>query len=374
MPVGRIMGVPIIVQPLWFVIVVVFTISFGPAIHDNVPSLSTSQGYAVALLFVLLLYGSVLLHELGHVFVAKRLGMQVHRIVLQFLGGASEIAEEQPGVPGREFLVAIVGPLCSVLLGGIGFAIAPHFADHTVGSVISSGFGWVNLVVAGFNLLPGWPLDGGRALRSLVWSVTRNKLTGTLAAGWVGRGIAIAVAVYALYSQNTFSHDIGQRNSPGFGGLYLLILAFVLWSNAGVAIAQAKVGRVLPGLDLGAMTRRALAVTAELPVAEAVRRARDAGARALVVVDAYGRPNGVVSESAVSALPVQRQPWVSVSDLARPVESGLVLSTDMSGERLLQAVQATPATEYLVVEPGGTLRGVLARADLVAALQAAGLR
>ena len=76
----------------------------------------------------------------------------------------------------------------------------------------------------------------------------------------------------------------------------------------------------------------------------------------------------------MSALPVQRQPWVSVSDLARPVEAGLVLSTDMSGERLLQAVQATPASEYLVVEPGGTLRGVLARTDLVAALQAAGLR
>jgi Zn-dependent protease/CBS domain-containing protein len=373
-PVGRIMGVPIIIQPLWFVIVVIFTAGFGPTIRDTVPSLSSQQSYAVALLFVLLLYASVLLHELGHVYVAKRLGMQVRRIVLQFLGGASEIVEEQPGFPGREFLVAIVGPLCSVMLGGIGFAVSPHFDHHTVGWVISNGFGYVNLVVAGFNLLPGWPLDGGRALRSLVWSITRNKLTGTLAAGWVGRVIAVAVAIYALYSQNTFNRDIGQHNNPGFGGLYLLFLAYVLWSNAGIAIAQAKVGRVLPGLDIGAMTRRALAVTAELPVAEAVRRARDAGARALVVVDAYGRPNGVVSESAVTALPVQRQPWVSVSDLARPVEAGLVLSTDMSGERLLQAVQATPATEYLVVEPGGTLRGVLARTDLVAALQAAGLR
>jgi Zn-dependent protease len=374
LPLGRVLGVPVVVQPFWFVIVVLFTVSFGSTVQSNVPTLSSNQSYAVALVFVLLLYGSVLIHEVAHVAVAKALGMEVRRIVLQALGGASEIIEEQPGTPGREFMVAAVGPLSSVMLGGVGFALAPLFADHTVGRVIAFGFGWVNLVVAGFNLLPGWPLDGGRVLRSIVWRVTNDKIRGTLAAGWVGRVVALAVAVYALYSQNSINRGIGQNHGPGFGGLYLLFLAFVLWAGSSAAIAQSKVSTVLPRLDLTTMTRRALAVTAELPVAEAVRRARDAGARALVVVDAYGRPNGLVSESAVSALPMQRQPWVSVSDLARPVEAGLILSTDMSGERLLQAVQETPATEYLVVEPGGALRGVLARTDLVAALQAAGLR
>jgi CBS domain containing-hemolysin-like protein len=115
-------------------------------------------------------------------------------------------------------------------------------------------------------------------------------------------------------------------------------------------------------------------VTADVPVAEAVRRAREMHARGLVVVDAYGRPSGLVSEAAVSAMPTGRQPWVSVSDLARPLEAGLVLRTDYSGERLLEAVQNTPASEYLVLDTAGGISGVLARSDLVAALQAAGLR
>jgi CBS-domain-containing membrane protein len=156
--------------------------------------------------------------------------------------------------------------------------------------------------------------------------------------------------------------------------LYFVVIAMFIWTNATIAIAQAKVTGVLPRLDIRAMTRRAMPVSAELPVAEAVRRAREAGARALVVVDGLGKPSGLVSEAAVTALPAQRQPWVAISDLARPVDPSLVLRTDMNGEALLQAVQATPATEYLVVDTVGAICGVLSRIDLVAALQAAGLR
>lgn len=369
--IGRVFGVPIVVQPLWLGWVVVLSFLFAPSLRDDVPSLSTGASYLISLLFVLLLYASVLVHELGHVAVAKSLGMQVNRIVLQFLGGASEIQEENPGGPGREFLVAAVGPLTSVLLGGIGFAIAPHFAPHTVGRLMAYGFGWVNAIVAAFNLLPGLPLDGGRVLRSIVWQFTHDKLRATVAAGWVGRAVAIGVALYGLASQNAS----GSRGwNGGFSGFYLLVLAFFIWTNASIAIAQTKVMSVLPKLDLGRMTRRALAVSPDLPLAEAVRRAHEVQARGLVVVDSYGRPSGVVSEAAVIAMPPQRQPWVSVSDLARPLEEGLLLHQDMSGERLLQAVQATPASEYVVVDATGSLVGVLSRSDLVSALQAAGIR
>ncbi|MBV9098614.1 MAG: CBS domain-containing protein, partial [Frankiaceae bacterium] len=147
-----------------------------------------------------------------------------------------------------------------------------------------------------------------------------------------------------------------------------------IWLNASWVIGRSKLGVVVPRLDVRAMTRKALSVAADLPVAEAVRRAHAAAARALVVVDSYGRPVGVVSEAAVMATPVQRQPWISVSELARPVADGLLLRSDITGDDLLAAVQAHPATEYLVVEPSGALFGVLARADVIAALQAAGLR
>ena len=365
--IGSVFGVPIFVQPVWFLIVILIAVSFGPEVERQVPTLNHTAAYLVSLVFVLLLYASVLVHEIGHVAVAKALGMQVRRIVLQLLGGVSEVVEEQPGQPGREFLVAAVGPLTSVLIGGVGLAIASTLTHGTVGWAIAWELAFANLFVAAFNALPGLPLDGGRVLRALLWQVTHDKAKGTLAAGWVGRALAIGVVLLAIGKP-------GGWGDSTFGSLYFIFIAWFLWVNASMAIAQAKVAGVLPRLDIRALTRRAMSVTAELPVSEAVRRAREADARALVVVDSLGKPSGLVSEAAVNALPVQRQPWVSVSDLARPVDAGLVLRTDMNGEALLSAVQATPATEYLVVDSLGTVCGVLARIDLIAALQAAGLR
>jgi CBS-domain-containing membrane protein len=236
--------------------------------------------------------------------------------------------------------------------------------------LFAEGFAWVNALVAAFNLLPGFPLDGGRALLSIVWRFTNDKTRAQLVSGWVGRGLAVALALYALYAQNIpTGHSRNQLD-----GLYLLLLAYFIWANASWAIGRSKLGVVVPRLDIRAMTRQALSVAADLPVAEAVRRAHAAAARALVVVDSYGRPVAVVSEAAVMATPVQRQPWISVAELARPVNDGLLLRSDMAGDALLAAVQQHPATEYLVVEPSGALAGVLSRADVIAALQAAGLR
>lgn len=365
--VGQVLGVPIVIQPVWFVVVCVFSIAFKPTVQDRAPALADGASYLVALAFVLLLYGSVLIHEISHCAVAKALGMQVRRIVLQIFGGVTEVVEEHPGKPSREYLVAAVGPLTSLLLGGVGLAAIPLFDPGTVPRLLAEEFAVANLVVGAFNALPGLPLDGGRVLRALLWQVTADKTRGTVAAGWVGRGLAVGLVLVAVAKP-------GGWGESTIGALYFVILGVYMWSSAGIALAQAKVSNVLPRLDIRAMTRRAMPVTAEVPVAEAVRRAREQGARALVVVDGTGKPSGLVSEAAVSALPAQRQPWVSVSDVARPMTEGLVLRTDMSGEALVQAVQIEPATEYLVVDTAGAVCGVLARIDLVAALQAAGLK
>src|SRR3954452_12769917 len=215
--VGRVLGVPIVVQPLWFVIVVFFSVSFAPEMRRQVPSLGETGGYAVSLTFVLLIYGSVLVHEISHVAVAKALGMEVRRIVLQLLGGVSEVVEEQPGMASREYLVAAVGPLTSLLLGGIGLALVPAFDDATVPWLLTYEFAFANLFVAAFNSLPGLPLDGGRVLRSLLWHFTHDKARGTLAAGWVGRGLAVAVIVVAVAKP----HGWGDTT---VGALYLVII------------------------------------------------------------------------------------------------------------------------------------------------------
>jgi len=120
----------------------------------------------------------------------------------------------------------------------------------------------------------------------------------------------------------------------------------------------------LPALQARVLARRAIPVPSSLPLAEAIRRADAAQARALVIVDHEDRPIAIVSEAAVMATPVQRRPWVDAGSLARTLDPSLVLSADLSGMALVEAVRRSPATEYLLVEPSGQVFGVLAAADL----------
>jgi Zn-dependent protease/CBS domain-containing protein len=365
-PAGKIFGVPLVVSPAWLVLVVLGTLLGPSVIQDNV-NVSRAGSYAVAFALIVLVYAAVLAHEASHVLVAKALGLRVGRVVLQLLGAVSEVLDEPP-TPASEYLVAAVGPLTSVLLAGIAAAIGSAFPVHSIGWLLANSTATINGVVAAFNLLPGMPLDGGRLLRAALWQITGDRMRGLLIAGWFGRGVAVLTAAAAVVV-------------PSYGGgngdvssLYLLLVAFFIWVNASLSIAQARVGSVIPRLELSHLLRPALLVEAQLPLAEAVRRARDIGARALVVVDGRERWSGIVSEAAVQATPVERQPWISVSDLARPMEAGLVLSPSLSGEALMTAVQQTPATEYLVAGADGALQGVLARTDLIAMLRASGVR
>ncbi|HVW80231.1 MAG TPA: site-2 protease family protein [Mycobacteriales bacterium] len=365
-PAGRIFGVPLVISPAWILLVVVGTMLGPSEIRANV-NVSDAGSYLVALALILLVYAAVLAHEASHVLVAKALGLRVGRVVLQLLGAVSEVLDE-PQTPGREYLVAAVGPLTSVLLAGIFAAVGAGFPEHSVGWLLANSTATINGVVAAFNLLPGMPLDGGRLLRAALWHVTGDRMRALLIAGWVGRGVAAVTAAAAIFAP---SYDSGDA---ALTAVYLLLISYFVWWNASMSIAQARVGAVIPRLELSRLVRPALTVEAQLPLAEAVRRAREIGARALVVVDGRERWSGIVSEAAVQATPAERQPWMSVSDLARPVEAGLVLSPSLSGEDLMTAVQRVPATEYLVAGADGALQGVLARVDLIALLRASGVR
>lgn len=366
-PAGRIFGVPLVVSPAWVLLVVLAMLVVPGSLRQHIPGLHTTGSIITAFALIALIYGAVLAHEASHVLVAKALDLRVGRVVLQLLGAQSEVLD-QPQTPGRAYLVAAAGPLTSVILASIGALIGEQFATNTVGWVLAWSVAWINGVVGAFNLLPGLPLDGGQMLRAAIWHITKDKLRAQLIAGWVGRGVGVALFLVGLIAPNVVSSD------PTFGALYLVFIAFFIWSNASISIAQARVGAAVPNLNVSKFLRPALTVEAQLPLAEAVRRARAIGARALVVVDGRDRWAGIVSEAAVQATPAERQPWMSVSDLARPVEAGLVLSASLNGEDLMSAIQLTPASEYLVADSDGLLRGVLARADLVAALRAAGIR
>lgn len=350
----------------WLAFVVLGTFSGPGAIRSHIV-ISREGSYLVTLALILLVYAAVLAHEASHVLVARALGLRVGRVVLQLLGAVTEVLDE-PQSAGREYLVAAVGPLTSILLAGTSAAVGAAYPDHSVGWLLGESTAVINGSVAAFNLLPGLPLDGGRLLRALLWHLTGDRMRAQLIAGWMGRGIAGALALAAILSSR------GSTSGEAVETFILLLVGFFIWINASLSIAQARVGAVVPKLELSGLLRPALTVEAQLPLAEAVRRAREIGARALVVVDGRDRWAGIVSEAAVQSTPVERQPWMSVSELARPLEAGLVLSPGLSGEDLMNAVQQTPATEYLVADTDGALRGVLARVDLIAALRAAGVR
>jgi CBS domain-containing protein len=220
---------------------------------------------------------------------------------------------------------------------------------------------WGNLVVAAFNLLPGLPLDGGRLLRALVWSVARSRLSATRISAWCGRVIAVVVAGSGI---------IVNRDTFGVTPtLITLVLAAYLWVGAGQSLRLAEVLDRAPSLSLATLLRPGLLVRSDVSVAEALRRAQDENVGGLVVVDASDHPSAIVDERQISAVPVPQRPWTAVSAVARPLADGMVLPVDLSGTALLDAVRATPASEYLVVDARGTPAGILSTADLASALR-----
>ncbi|RBQ18944.1 site-2 protease family protein [Spongiactinospora rosea] len=356
---GRPFGIPVYVSPTWFIVAAFITLTYKESVQLSVPGLSEAAGYAVAFAFAVLLYVSVLLHELAHCVVAKRYGLPVRRITLYLLGGVSEI-EREPDSPGREFMVAFAGPLLSLGLALAGFLLDVFVVpEGGIIGVLTWQLWMANLIVGVFNLLPGLPLDGGRMLRAGVWKATRDSGSGTVAAAWVGRGLAIVLAAIPLILTLLSGGQV-----LNLFVLWSFLLAGFIWFGAGQSLRTARVRARIPQVNARSLARRAIPVTSEVPLAEALRRASAAQAGAMVVVDHDGRPIALVNEAAVEATPEQRRPWVTAGSLARTLEPSLVLAADLSGEELIDAMRETPAGEYLLVERSGEVYGVLATADV----------
>ena len=357
--IGRPFGIPVYVSPYWFLVAAVLVVLYGHtpgslpgSVHGPVAR------YLVAAAFVILLYVSVLLHELSHSVVARALRLSVRRILLYPLGGFSEITQEPP-TPGQEFLVSAAGPAMSLLLAGIGYAVLELIHTTGVPHALLDLLVLSNLLVAIFNMLPGLPLDGGRVLRAGLWKVTGQPARATVLAAWSGRILAIVLVAVPLVDTSAANLSI-----TGAYGLWLVIVAVFMWMSAGQALRAARLRERLPGIQARTLARRAIPIPPTLPLSEAIRRADLAQARALVVVDHEAKPIAIVNEGAVMATPEQRRPWVDAGSLARTLDDGMILSADLSGMDLIEAVRKAPASEYLLVEPSGQVYGVLATSDL----------
>ncbi|WP_242895132.1 site-2 protease family protein [Actinomadura litoris] len=359
--VGRPFGVPVYVSPSWFLVAVLVTVMFEGQANDVI---DRPASYAVAFAYALLLYGSVFVHELSHAVTARVLGLPVRSVTLHILGGETSIEREAP-TPGREFLIAFAGPLVNLVLAGLGLFAHAVLTLPDVALLLLEALTFANLLVGVFNLLPGLPLDGGRLVRAAVWKATGRSRSGAIVAGWIGRGVAIACLITGAFLA-TYRTD-GESGGGGFGWLALLwsaLVASFIWVGATQAIRAERVRDRIPLLSARRLARRATLVTADVPLAEAIRRAHEDHAGALVIVDHDGVARGLVSEKAVTATPPHRRPWVSAGDLSRGLDEARTLPADITGEALVTALRRAPSSEYLLVEPDGRVYGVLAVSDV----------
>ena len=357
--IGSFGGVGIHVRSSWLLVAVLIAFVLQPRIEQVAPGLG-ALGYVAGVAFAVLLYFSVLLHEVSHALMAQALGMQVRAVTLTFLGGHTEIEGEMRR-PRDEFLTSVVGPLTSLAVAAVAWVAAGAVSDGLLHFAVET-LAVANLVIGVLNLVPGLPLDGGRMLRAGAWAATGRPHLATVIAAWAGRLVAILVLAYPLVLGELLGWNLNILD-------YVLaaVLASFLWAAATQSLRQAQAMQRLPRLNARPLARRTLGVPAGVPLAEAVRRAREADAGALLVVDDRGLPSAVVSEEALLATPEDRRPWLSTGSVARTLEPGMTLSADLSGAQLVRAMQQLPATEYLLVEPDGSVFGVLVAADVSAA-------
>ena len=354
--IGRIAGADVLVNSSWFIVAALIAFLVSPRVEQVQPGLG-SWKYVAGLAFAVLLYLAVLIHEASHALMAKRYGYRVTAITLHFLGGMTAI-EGETRKARQEFWIAVVGPLTSIAIGlgavGLWFVTPEGLARAGV-----EGLAAANLFIGVLNLSPGLPFDGGRVLRSAVWGMTGDQHFGSVVAAWGGRLIALGILSLPLVQAAVW----GVR--PTIIDFALVgILAAFLWAGATASLHHARLMARLPALAARPLARRTVAVAEDVPLAEAVRRAQEHQAGSIVILGEAGTPVGLVNESALLAVPLERRPWMPVSSVSRSLEPGLVLPADLAGEDLVRAIGRRPAEEYLLVETDGVILGVLATADV----------
>jgi Zn-dependent protease/CBS domain-containing protein len=362
--IGSIGGVDVLVRWSWFLMAVLIAFLLIPMIEDAAPQLTGGLTFVAGVAFAVLLALSLLLHELSHAWMSQHYGIRVRSITLHFIGGVTAI-DGEPETPKQEFAISAIGPVTSLAVGGAALGLL-QVTPAGLLSLVVGLLAYANLLVGALNLVPGMPLDGGRVLRAVVWKATGNPHRGLLVSGWAGR----VVAVLVLLAPGMIS--VAGHPVDVFDYVIAAVIGWFLWTAATSAITSAKVRSRLPRLHARGLARRTLTVPEDLPLAEAVRRARDGQAGAIVSLGVDGRPVGVVSEGAVRATPAERHPWVTVGAVTRTLAPEISLPADISGEALIRAMAQAPASEYLLVEADGSVYGVLVTSDVDAAFSAGG--
>ncbi len=358
---GSVLGAPVLLMPSWFLIAVLITLSYAPAVQTRLPEAGVAT-FVTAFLAALLLLGSVFLHELAHAIAARAVGSAPSHIVLDLWGGHTAFDAEMVS-PGKSALVSLVGPGTNAAIAALGWLMLPAVPPNGIAELLLLGVIYSNGFVAVFNALPGLPLDGGRALEALIWKVTGDRGTGTLAAGWVGRAVALGLVLWTLV------RPLALGRTPGITTtVWVLVVAWMLWQGATGALSVARWRRRAPSVTVQALTRPAIGVPAGAGLAEALSRAAAAGAEAVVLVGADGAPLAVLDAAAIAAVPAGRLEPTPAQAVARVLPADATVPQDLAGEQLIIHLQSCGHHEFVVLDGAGTVAGLLLAQDVAASL------
>jgi Zn-dependent protease len=357
-------GVPVYIGKSWAIIAFLIVVTFGPVVASSQPQLG-SGAYVVALGFAVLLLISVLAHEAAHAVMATSLGYGVHRVVADLWGGHTAY-DSSTSRPGASALVAIVGPAANALLAALGWLLTPAVPAGGVTSVLLGAFVLTNAFVAGFNLLPGLPLDGGFLVDSLVWRITGSRESGLIAAGWCGRGVTALVVLWLV------GLPLANGQAPDlFNIMWGLFLGSFLWIGATNAIRSGRGGRLLSGIRIDSVWRRAAALPRAASAAQALAvRVSGPGGTAVIIEDDAHTAIGLLDDEALQAIPQQSLTDVVVTAVMRQQPAGWVVdaSPDQSIAAVVVAMQRLGIGAVPVRIPDGRIAGIVLAGDLQAAL------
>ncbi len=359
--VGNLFGIPFFVNPSWFFVLGLVTLSYGAELA-KFSQLNGVMPWVLGFLAALLLFASVLAHELGHSFVALSQGIEVKSITLFIFGGLAQL-EKESDTPLKAFLVAIAGPLVSFLLFFVLSIIGVNLSLSAPLAAVVSLLASINLVLALFNLIPGLPLDGGNILKAAVWQITGNPNQGIIFASRVGQlfgWLAVTVGILGVF-----------RILP-FGSIWTLLIGGFLLQNAGFSAQYGKVQEKLSAYTASD------AVSSENPLVSSSITLREFANNYVIgqdkwqkflAIDEAGKLVGAIASDDLRQIPTSKWTFVLVKELLQPVAANTIVAADLSLIEVVKLIETQNLQQLIVVRKDGVLVGLLEKAAIVNLLQ-----
>ncbi len=358
---GRVFGIRVGLHYSWFLIALLLLLSFSASFHRQYPAWNSAAVGAWALLTTLLFFASLLLHELSHSVLALRYGMRVHEITLFALGGVSQIEGELPSA-ASEFRIAIAGPLTSAAIGVVCLAFSRTHAITLAGpaATMLTWLGYINLSLAAFNMLPGYPMDGGRVLRAFLWWRTGNLDRATRSAATSGTVVAVMFIAIGI---------LDYFRGGGLGGLWIAFIGWFLLQASRESYLEFSLREELKGVQVSdLMVTAPCAVDGSLTVQDFVDRELLRTGRRCFMVQEHGAIVGMITPHEIRRVDRAAWPATRLSLIMLPLRNIRSVEPESSLVDALQAMARGDLNQVPVMR-NGHFAGLLSRAEVLAWLQ-----